>query len=507
MNADEQAAAYEPIFYHHANERWVPVHPSGFLTAANLWLARSRVELMRKDPGNWGRCRMPVLGNVPSTFQQGEPLIPRGSISVNAADELPDYPETHTGPYYLGHDEEGGSRNLDCCDRRYPYTQTTGQCENFLDVGGWQARADVVSPNPNAADYTQPGVERAQGIWSSPARANDLDVAFVEIVEARDALSSEIVSELRARFKVDALRVFLYYALFPIHEQAGLGSTRADYEGDWVCLAVVAEPAAEEASEAPPPVAVGYGSRRGVERSDSFRIRFSDAFQINTHEGHPKAFVADRIHNLHSQPGGDPGPVEEAVSEAVEEVKDRAEDALEDLDTTKDVLVVILKIVAGAGIGGWFGGPIGALVGAVVGAIAGAIEAAVSDPPDIDVGGGGPGGGGGPAGGGEQVPNSAFGVILTPQAVLATIPETGAATAVRPWRNDLTQRVVNRTSQPWWRESECLPGREEGPAYAGRWGVLCTDDPLERRSGMPFPDFLCTLDRSLLEELSTDPDA
>jgi hypothetical protein len=83
-------------------------------------------------------------------------------------------------------------------------------------------------------------------------------------VEAGDALSSEIVSVLRDRFKVDALRVFLYYALFPFHEQAGLGSTRTDYEGDWVCLAVVAPPAAASASEAPPPVAVGYGTRRGA---------------------------------------------------------------------------------------------------------------------------------------------------------------------------------------------------------------------------------------------------
>jgi hypothetical protein len=105
------------------------------------------------------------------------------------------------------------------------------------------------------------------------------------------------------------------------------------------------------------------------------------------------------------------------------------------------------------------------------------------------------------------VPDGAFGVILAPEAVRATIPEAGAATAVRPWRNDLAQRVVDRNTQPWWRDSECLPGPDDRPAYAGRWGVLCTDDQPTRRSGMPFPDFLCALDRSLLEELSADPDA
>jgi hypothetical protein len=38
-------------------------------------------------------------------------------------------------------------------------------------------------------------------------------------------------------------------------------------------------------------------------------------------------------------------------------------------------------------------------------------------------------------------------------------------------------------------------------------GVVCTDDRLDRRIRMPFPDFLCALDRSLLEELSADPGA
>jgi hypothetical protein len=104
------------------------------------------------------------------------------------------------------------------------------------------------------------------------------------------------------------------------------------------------------------------------------------------------------------------------------------------------------------------------------------------------------------------VPDGAFGVILSPQAVLASIPEAGVETAVWRWRNDLAQRVVDRNAQPGWRESECLPVRDEGPAYAGRWGMLCTDDRLDRRRDMPFPDFVCALDRSLLEELSADPD-
>src|SRR4051794_25682235 len=98
MNAIEQASAYEPIFYHDPTERWVPVHPVKYLSAANLWLAHSRVESRRKDPSNWGRCRIPVPPNLPTTFEQGKPLIARGKISTNAADEQADYAENFTGP-------------------------------------------------------------------------------------------------------------------------------------------------------------------------------------------------------------------------------------------------------------------------------------------------------------------------------------------------------------------------------------------------------------------------
>jgi hypothetical protein len=500
MNANEQAAAYEPIFYHHPNERWVPVHPSGYLAAAKLWLAKNRREQGRKDPRNWGRCRMPVPPAVPSSFEQGKPMIPRERISVNPADEKDDYLEGYDGDfYYLGHDEEPGSRDKDCCNRWFPFTETTDECENFLDVGGWQDTLDVDCDNPDY--HTHPGVDHAHDIWTSGARENDLDIAYVEILDAKPGLSDEIVTELLTRFELDDLRVFLYYALFPMHEEE-LGGTRADYEGDWVCLAVLAPPAAEDATQAPPPVAVGYGSRRRVgSGGDTFRIRFADDFKINMHAGHPKGFVATGTHNLHSQPGGDRSPAAEELAEQLEKLVEQANEALEGLDTAKDVIVMIIKIVAGWGLFG--------PIGAVFGAIAGGIEMAVSDPPQIDIGEGRPSDDRDVPGGGDDVPEGAFGLILAPEAVRATVPEAGAASTVRRWRNNLDQRVVDRQSQPWWRETECLSVPEEPtrPAYAGRWGVLCTDDRLDCRSGMPFADFLCALNESLLIELSADPDA
>lgn len=213
--------------------------------------------------------------------------------------------------------------------------------------------------------------------------------------------------------------------------------------------------------------------------------------------GHPKGFVAAGTHNLHSRPGGDPGPVKEAVQEAVEEFKKKAEEKLDDLETTKDVVVLLAKIAAGWGIGGLWG------------AIAGAIEAAVTDPPDIDIGGNLPGGPGSTPGRGEKVPDTTFGVILAPESVRTTVPEAGVATEVQRWRQGVRQRQVNRDTQPWWRESTCLPRSSNTgrPAYAGRWGVMCTEDALDQRSGIPFPDFLCALNQSLLIKLSKDNDA
>lgn len=514
MTPIEQAKAYEPIFYHHKSETWVPVrpagkaatngNPTGFVGAARLWLAESAIEARRKDPQRWGRCRIPQLANVPPTFEQGTPLIGRGNITVDPNDEQDDYAENFGGHMYLGHDETPGKHAEDCVGRRFPFTETARRGENFLDVAGWKA-TDGPEPLSVTGDYAQPGIDRAKGIWTSAARANDLDVAFVEIVEGAEALSPEVLTALNTRFKVDGLRVFLYYAVFPMHEEAGLGATRADYEGDWACLAVVAPPAAATATAAPSPVAVGYGRRNRMGRKgDTFRIRFTDTFPLNVVGSHPKAFVALGTHNLHSQPGGDPTKVEEAVNDKVEDVEKKANDKLDELDTKRDTVVVITKILAGAGIGGAIGGLIGAGIGAIIGGIAGAIEAATNDPPDIDIGGGG--GPGGPGGGHkDDVPSTAFGVILTPQSV--TVPEASAASAVRNWRDAVDQRVVDRDKQSWWRDSECLPAKEDRPAYAGRWGVMCTDDRLDIRSGMAFPDFACALDRSLLEELSGDPEA
>jgi hypothetical protein len=86
MHAVAHATADEPLCSHHPDKRWVPVPPVGFLHVARCWLATHRLAAMGQDPHHWGRCRRPVRPNVLSTCPQGEPLIPRGSISVDAAE-------------------------------------------------------------------------------------------------------------------------------------------------------------------------------------------------------------------------------------------------------------------------------------------------------------------------------------------------------------------------------------------------------------------------------------
>jgi hypothetical protein len=86
MHAVAHATADEPLCSHHPDKRWVPVPPVGFLHVARCWLATHRLAAMGQDPHHWGRCRRPVRPNVRSTCPQGEPLIPRGSISVDAAE-------------------------------------------------------------------------------------------------------------------------------------------------------------------------------------------------------------------------------------------------------------------------------------------------------------------------------------------------------------------------------------------------------------------------------------
>src|SRR5262245_52558568 len=132
MTPTEQAKAYEPIFYHHKDESWVPVRPAGqsgttpigFFGVSRMWLAEGFVEALRKNANRWGRTRIPLLPAGPLLFDQGHPLIPHDKVAVvKPAGDPNDYPDNFAGPFWLGHDENAGSRNEDLVQRRFPYTE------------------------------------------------------------------------------------------------------------------------------------------------------------------------------------------------------------------------------------------------------------------------------------------------------------------------------------------------------------------------------------------------
>jgi hypothetical protein len=217
---------------------------------------------------------------------------------------------------------------------------------------------------------------------------------------------------------------------------------------------------------------------------------------------HARVYVAKGYHNNYSEPGDhDPAgaellgiPLPQIVCELTEELDEQVNGVKETLDdigeTVKDVAITIAKVAAGAAVGGGLFGPLGAMAGALGGAIAGIVEAVSSSNTD-DV----------PA---EEIrkelerepgpPDKRYGLVLKPEDVGDPLihdsdpAKNETAAAIRVWNGKPEERVIDRDTQTWW------PG-ESG--FNGRWGVRVENDPNNRRSGIPVPDFR----RALLNDL------
>ena len=478
--------AYEPILYFHPDEGYVPVKPDVYVEASALWCSQPPSH----DKRDWDACKGSEVRDV---FPK-EPLIEKGKITVN--------PGLHDGASkFLGFQEADGF---------LPFLVSNRDRELFFDMAAWQDSEDVTDTSENKSCSTERATERWRD--EEPLRSA-VDWYYAE-VEELDTLT-DILALLREGSGPDlgeALRKILgkawfiwYYFLYPIHLEDPRGCEKivgvgdhGNYEGDWNAIGVIVrEPLTLpwESGSFPEPEWIGFGRRaRGL--VENFVPFFRQQMDVRSWAGgevrrvgtHPKVFVANGSHNNYPVAGPQDPPtisvsdaacgVTEDVDEAIKEKLDELEDTI---DTVKTVVVTVAKVAGGCGIGAIFGGPLGCLIGAAVGGIAAAIEAAAdsddeeSTPVDDAVA--------------EELERDHppdpgnYGLVLVPQFLETTLPDASEAASVRPWAGTPDHHIVDRELQVWW------PGERNDPGYGGRWGVMCQEDPYDRRSGITFPDF------------------
>ena len=377
-------------------------------------------------------------------------------------------------------------------------------------------------------------VERAGARWSDEANLKAARNYYSAEVMDIDNLSRLLISifssngidvENMLRDQFGDVWAIWYYFLYPVHqeylrrcEQFFDKESDGNYEGDWnaVCV-LVKKPATFPWDQPNPPFPdpeyVGYGVRlrgimdQAVEDTTLFRQGMIIRPWMETEKlgQHPRVYVANGYHNNYSRAGMQPPlnatlfglqieklgcGVTEGVDQIIDEVKDTWSDVKE---TSKDVAVVVAKIAAGAKIGGLFG--------AVVGLMAGIAEA-LSSSADR-----------------ERTPEEwkrleeehgpepqRYGLILTPPEVPLPVKTNDPDPAkndtyksIEIWTGDDMERLVDRDTQLWW------PGTDKRPGYNGRWGLRVQKDPMERRSGITFPDFQRAFLNDLARQISKTP--
>lgn len=505
--------AYAPILYFHPDERFVPVNPAVYIQSSSLWNGQPGDD----DKNHWGQkdkdLQFPRL-----------PLIPRGGISLNASEDTVNPPMAISGvnKWFLGHYDK--TRGI------YPYLSSNREEELWLSMAGWQDGDDVTDISKNQGC----DADRAAARWSHEAHLKSARNWYSAEVMDVDNLSRLLISifhsngidvEKMLRDQFGDVWVIWYYFLYPAHqeflrrcEQFFDKASDGNYEGDWNAVCVLIKkpaifPWEQPNHPFPDPEYVGYGVRlRGIsDQAIDDATLFRQGMNIRPwidveHIGqHPRIYVANGYHNNYSR-AGTQNPINanifgfeieklacgavEGVDQIIDEVKNSWSDIKE---TAGDVGVTVAKVAAGSRIAG--------IWGALGGFIAGIVEALSSSADH------------------ERSPEEwkgleeehgpqpqHYGLILTPPEVPKPVytddldsTKNDNFTSIVVWAGDDHEQLVDRDVQLWW------PGSGKMPGYNGRWGVRVQKDPMQRRSGITFPDFQRAFLNDLARKLSTTP--
>jgi hypothetical protein len=466
---------FEPVLFLHADEKFVPVDAKRYIEHAALWSATAPMD----DKNTWGvaagTSRRPVV-------KAGELGAIEGEFDVYLGDEL-----------------------------------GAGNDERFLELGGWKDKSE--SAEPDVTDSTT-NVYANRDKIADLYRTPELDASrfwyHAEILDfdgmklwAGGSPGKVILNGLRDRHP----RLVCYYLFFPAHEQSvdkdscpGIEAREvACHAADWQCIAVMLEGDGTGSASGYKPKFFGHtGSRPtqvDIDGTPTFRPhQFDDdelsvmkveawrrssgpvANQPEVNADHPRLYVARGSHSLYMKPGDhdvDPFPAGKEPRQCGGiDTPGLAPPDVPGGDTTLSTAAIIAKMVT-------FGFPFSIIVGwgaAILEAIFLSPPFGISGPgndkPNPDAAP--------PAAGGAT--SGTPGITVRPAGL--SIADAGGR--VEDWRSrqglQLDGRtynyIVDRGNQVWWPQSD----NERG--FRGRWGQRVTTDPLPRRSGPRFPNYI-----------------
>ncbi|BDX31362.1 hypothetical protein TUM20985_19090 [Mycobacterium antarcticum] len=463
---------FEPVLFCHPDEPFFPVDAKRFVEHAALWSSQSAFD----DKENWG-------GNP------GDPF-PRAPLA---------------GPGLAATDGEPGAR------LSTPSFLLDGERDQrFLELGGWKDKngqhepdvttssADVYADRNEIAARYSADLELAASRFWYHAEVFDPD----RLVRLAARVNAPDLGKVLARFKNPIL--LCYYLFFPAHEQSlnvvscqNVEATEALCRaGDWQCIAILLDgdgklPSAMprffgHTGARPSPVLInGTWTYRPYEfDADGLTVMKVEGWRPETGMTagqpevvgeHPRLYVARGSHGLYTTPGShilEPFQNGERPTHCgLYDTASVTPDA--DSDFAEDAGAFIAKIVAGWSLGPW---------GLVAGVVSAAVEGLIPEPSGFD--GVATGDGAEP----DVAPAAGDGKTIRPAGL--AIADGGGD--VHDWaaRQNLSVNgrrydfIVDRATQVWWPSD----GGETG--FRGRWGQQVTSDPLGRRSGPRFPDYV-----------------
>jgi hypothetical protein len=473
-NDEALVRRFEPVLFLHPDEKFFPVDVKRYIEHCALWSTTSPFD----DKSGWRRV-----------------VQARGLAAVES--------EAGAGDVYLG-DALGD-----------------GTDERFLELGGWKDRDESAEPDVSASTTNLYANRNA----IIDVYRNDLELSrfwyHAEVFDTerlkRLAGGPPDLRKTLTGFGLKHPTLLCYYLFFPAHEQSVVcdGISAAElgcHAGDWQCITILLEgDGSQDAARYTPKYFGHTGSRPtqvDVNGTTQYRPHQFDAenltvmkveewransgplaLQPEVNGDHPRLYVASGTHGLYMKSGDhdvDPYPAgsEPRGCGGYDNPGLAPPGTPGEERSTLEIAAIIAKFVTcGFGlsfVGGW---------------VAGILEIIEGSP---DFGSTGPGNDTPKA---DQAPASpGQSVVVRP----ADFPIPDAGDRVENWRTKqrlpLNGRtydfIVDRDTQVWW------PHDDNERGFRGRWGQRVSDDPLPRRAGPKFPNYVDMFLRGLADGIT-----
>ncbi len=469
--AEAFARRFEPILFLHGQEKFVPVNAERFVQQAAMWRATAPAD----DNNNWTN------------------LIAAGQISTEP-----------TASGFLGTSDNG----RDC----------------FLELGGWKDKSEAAEPDVTATssnvyanraeiESAYQGLDPLMTPWYH-TELIDID-GMKALARQGSALPDWDALIERIGRNLPSPKLLNYYLFFPTHVQTVGTGTCGNIEaqeischaGDWQCISLLLTGDGTDNPAAYTPTHIGLTGLRPEEvhvADGEFRYRAyafdddkvtvmkvvewqPDSNSPATIDSHPQVYVALGTHSLYVSPNDQEKLTPYDFTEWPDQCGKRDTPAPippgtgDDADTNppnslEDTLLLLAKLIGGAALGGFLG---------FEGGLYAATEEDVmpylfGSPIDTSVN---------PVDSPSPDATSPINNAVTIRPELVSVPNEGQRQFWKSAQGHMQDDhqydfIVDRDTQRWW------PHADNEHGYFGRWGQQVAEDPLGRRSGPHFPNYI-----------------